>query len=317
MPDYSVYGGSLRSEIPFSFLRNATGAPSWFFRRVAGQLPPSAGEVLGEDRVDGSLCVRLYRRGAGFRLVYDDTGTFDVNAAGTHIDWFAAPGAVMEAVQLDVLGRVLPTAIHAAGALCLHGSAVQMNGGAVAFLAPKGHGKSTLAQALVAAGARLVTDDVVPIDLEDAPRMRPGVAHLRLLRDAALQFRVGDGHRAGPGGKVVIEPGNLFDASSETLPVAALYRLQPVRAEASEHAAVRTRLTGVAAAMALLPQVRLARLLGGTEAPVLFDRTSQLAERVPVFSLSIARAFERLPDVVAQVLDWHDGAPARRALVST
>lgn len=317
MPDYSVYGGSLRSEIPFSFLPIATSAPRWFFRRAPGAAPQSAGELLGEDRVDGSLRVRLYRHEAGFRLVYDDTGTFDVNASGTHIDWFAATGAVMEAVQLDVLGRVLPTAMYAAGALCLHGSAVQMNGGAVAFLAPKGHGKSTLAHALVAAGARLVTDDVAPIDLADAPRMRPGVPHLRLLRDAARHLRVGEDHRTGPGGKVVIEPGNLFDVSSETLPVAALYRLQPVRAEAAECAVFRTRLTGVAAAMALLPQVRLARLLGGTEAPVLLDRASRLAERVPVFTLSVARDFQRLPDVVAQVLDWHDGVPARRTLVST
>ena len=317
MPDYSVYGGSLRSEIPFSFLPITVGAPSWCFRRAPGAAPRSDGEELGEDRVDGSLRVRLSRHEAGFRLAYDDTGMFDVNAAGTHIDWFAAPGAVMEAVQLDVLGRVLPTAMYAAGALCLHGSAVQMNGGAVAFLAPKGHGKSTLAHALVAAGARLVTDDVVPIDLEDVPRMRPGVPHLRLLRDSAHQLRVGEGHRTGPGGKVVIEPGNLFDVSTETLPVAALYRLQPVRAEGTPQAAFRMRLTGVAAAMALLPQVRLARLLGGTEAPVLLDRASTLAERVPVFNLSIARDFQRLPDVVAQVLDWHHGAPARRALVST
>ncbi|MGH7634121.1 MAG: hypothetical protein ACRENC_10360, partial [Gemmatimonadaceae bacterium] len=294
-----------------------TGAPRWCFRRAPGAPARSAGEELGEDRVDGPLNVRLYRHDGGFRLVYDDSGTFDVNAAGTHIDWFEAPGAVMEAVQLDVLGRVLPTAMYAAGALCLHGSAVQLNTGAVAFLAPKGHGKSTLAHALVGAGARLVSDDVVPIDLDAAPRMRPGVAHVRLLRDAARHLRVGDGHRTGAGGKLVIEPGELFDAATEPLPVAALYRLQPMRAEGAEQAAFRTRLTGVAAAMAVLAQVRLARLLGGVEAPALLDRASCLAERVPVFTLNVARDFQRLPEVVAQVLDWHSGVPARREVVAT
>jgi len=317
MPDYSVYGGSLRSEIPFSFLPVATEAPRWYFWRAPGAVPLRAGEELGEDRVDGALHVRLYRNEEGFRLVYDDTGTFDVNAAGTHIDWFEAPGAVMEAVQLDVLGRVLPTAMYAAGALCLHGSAVQLESGAVAFLAPKGHGKSTLAHALVGAGARLLSDDVVPIDLDDAPRMRPGVAHVRLLRDSARHLRVGDGHPTGAGGKLVIGPGDLFDVANAPLPVAALYRLQPVHADSAGQAAARTRLTGVAAAMAVLAQVRLARLLGGIEAPALLDRASCLAERVPVFTLNVARDFQRLPDVVAQVLDWHGGAPARREFVAT
>ena len=46
----------------------------------------------------------------------------------------------------------------------LHASAVVLDGAAVAFTAPSGTGKSTLAAHLVAAGASFLTDDVLALD---------------------------------------------------------------------------------------------------------------------------------------------------------
>lgn len=309
MPDYSVYGGSLRSEIPFSSLPAGRGAPHWRLRRAIGAPAAAVLDPLGEDHVDDATRVRLFRHSSGFRLIYDDTGVFDVDAMGTQIDWYAARDAVAEAVQLDVLGRVLPMAMHSAGALCLHGSAVALGTGAVAFLAPKRHGKSTLAHALVRAGARVVTDDVVAIDLRPEPRMRPGVPQLRLMRDAARHLGASDGARVGAGGKVVMEPSRP-SLEHESLPLSALYLLCPVRPDAATRSVERTPLAGVAAAMALLPQARLAPLLGKSEAPVLLDRAVRLAAVVPVFTLRVARDLARLDDAVAELLAWHHGVPA-------
>jgi hypothetical protein len=268
-------------------------------------------QPLGEDQVDGAIRVRLFRHVSGFRLAYDDTGVFDIDTTGTRIDWYPVRDASLEAVQLDVLGRVIPTAMHAAGALCLHGSAVELGAGAVAFLAPKRHGKSTLAQALVRAGARLMTDDVVSLELEPAPRMRPGVPHVRLLRDAARHLGEADGGHIGAGGKIVVEPGDPEGTSEACLPVSALYLLHPVRSDAALASVTREPLSGVAAAMALLPQARLAPLLGKSEASVLLDRAVRLAVAVPVYTLRVARDFARLDEVVEQLLAWHGGAPAR------
>jgi hypothetical protein len=120
-------------------------------------------QMLGEDDVQQGVRVRLYRSADGFRLEYDDTGTFDISADGSQIFWCPGASVAMQAVEMDLIGRVLAAAMHAAGTLCLHGSAVAVNGGGIAFLAPKFHGKSTLAQAMVAAGARLATNNVVPI----------------------------------------------------------------------------------------------------------------------------------------------------------
>jgi hypothetical protein len=309
MPDYSVYGGSLRSEIPLATLPPGAGAPRWTLRRASGE--PLATELrqLGEDEVDAVTRVRLFRHSGGFRLEYDDTGVFDVDTTGTLIDWYAGQRAVPEAVQLDVLGRVLPTAMHASGALCLHGSAVEVADGAVAFLAPKRHGKSTLAHALARAGARVITDDVVAIDLEPEPRMRPGVPQLRLLRDSARHLGGSDDAPAGAGGKVIVHPDESKRTTRAELPLAALYLLQPIRAELAVESAERIPLAGVAAAMALLPQTRLAPLLGKSEAAVLLDRAVRLAAVVPTYTLRVARDFARLDEVVSRLLSWHGGAP--------
>jgi hypothetical protein len=309
MPDYSVYGGSLSSEIPFETLPPGSGAPRWKLRRASGEPLAADLQQLGEDQVDATTRVRLYRHSGGFRLEYDDTGVFDVDATGTLIDWYAGRRTVAEAVQLDVLGRVLPTAMHASGALCLHGSAVELGDGAVAFLAPKRHGKSTLAHALARAGARVVTDDVVAIDLEPEPRMRPGVPQLRLLRDSAKHLGGSDDALAGAGGKVVVQPDGSSRTARAELPLAALYLLQPMRVELAAESAERVPLAGVAAAMALLPQARLAPLLGKSEASVLLDRAVRVAAVVPTYTLRVARDFARLDEVVSRLLSWHGGAP--------
>jgi hypothetical protein len=61
--------------------------------------------------------------------------------------------------------------------------------------------------------------------------------------------------------------------------------------------------------MSLLPQARLATLLGKFEASVLLDRAARLAAVVPIYTLRVARDFDRLDDVVSRLLAWHGGAP--------
>lgn len=308
MPDYSVFGGVLRSEIPFPQLPATAGAPTWRLSRASS--PPAApGELLGEDRVDGALRVRLFRRPAGFRLEYDDTGAFDVDATGGEIRYYEGPAPVPEAVQLDVLGRVLPAAMHAAGVLSLHGSAVELAEGAVAFLAPKGAGKSTLAQALVRAGARLITDDVVPLEFAvGGVRMRPGLPEVRLRRDSARHLEADETLPLRAGGKVALRPSAARRSDRKSLPVAALYLLRSAPAAGARQADRGSPLSAVAAAMALLGEARLALLLGGSEAPVLLERAVRVARSVPVYALHVPRDFACLTAAARQVLGWHGGA---------
>ena len=313
MPDYSIFGGCLRSEIVFPELRESSDvAPSWTFSARSSASPIDAAESLGELEVTPACRVRMVRHARGYRLEYDDTGIYDVSPDGRTIVWTSGPNPAQTAVRADVTGRVLATALHAAGLICLHGSAVALDGGTIAFLAPKFHGKSTLALALARAGGRLVTDDVLPVELGAQPTAVPGVHQVKLWDDTAALFGVSrDGLESG-------EKHLVHDFSETTLmtdrsPLAACYLLAPVSGDDTPAAAaVRTKLGDMASALALVRQATLGALLGGSEAGVVFDRAVSLAKAVPVYRLDVARGLERVPEIVSQLLAWH-GAPTPMA----
>ena len=299
---FSIYDACLQSDVPFPCLAAGDGRPTWRLRRAAGAAPDLDVLPLGEDRVDPGVSVRLFRHAWGLRLAYDDSGVFDVHDGGARIEWYPGANARLEAVQLDVLGRVLPAALHEMGSLCLHGSAVDVDGAAIAFLAPKHYGKSTLAQAMANAGSRVLSDDVVAVDVAPSPLVRPGLSSVRLWRDAAA--RVADVAVALPDafGKFAIA--SAADAAPRRVPLDAVYVLTPVGA-AADQAAARTILDPLTATMALLPHNRLAPLLGGAEGAVMLDRVAQLVRHTAVFTLSVARDFDRLEEAAHTISSWH------------
>ncbi|MBA4157083.1 MAG: hypothetical protein H0X65_06360 [Gemmatimonadetes bacterium] len=310
MPDYAIFGGCFRSDLSFPELPpHPGGVADWALRIVASPPLHGSGTLIGEDHIPGSMHVRLFRMPEGFRLAYDDTGTFDIPDGGAEILWCPGAEANEDAARLDVIGYGFATAFHAAGTLCLHGSAVGLQSGGVAFVAPKLHGKSTLAHALVEAGARLATDDALPVSIGNPPMMRPGIHQIRLRSDSAA--RLIDGPlpaRAGYGGKHVLTDINAEHLVHEELPLSAIYILAPVRADGSAPAAERHLLSPVEATVHLVRQNKGGLLLGKSESPVILQRAAALARGVPVYRLRIVRDFERLPDVVEQLLQWHGAA---------
>lgn len=73
------------------------------------------------------------------------------------------------------------TVNHNPEALCLHAAAVEMNGRLLVFPDKYRAGKSFLSVCLAAAGHKLVSDDVLPVDLRDYHGVAPGIApRLRL-----------------------------------------------------------------------------------------------------------------------------------------
>jgi hypothetical protein len=259
---------------------------------------------LGEDVVFDACMVRSFKRpDGGLSLLFDDTGRFDVSLDGNSIVWMRPDGAVDEAARADSVSRVLALAMHMQGVLTLHASAVSIDGQGVAFFAPKYHGKSTLAAALLRSGARLVTDDTLPIRIETA-EMLPGVHHLRLWGDAAGRTAHGE-EGADPGRKLLIS--TLGDAELQQQPVhiAALYVLVPQLPQPRQPAVRRERLTGIAATMALVQHAKLASLLRGQEAGTVFTQAAALAGRVPVYALIVQRDLERLMEAAAVIRGWH------------
>ena len=312
MPGYQVFGGVLRSDVEFPELERVDDENAdWTLTTSTDTAPDSSdGSLLGEDRVDLDVMVRSYRRGDAYRLVYDDTGVFDVSADGRAILWHRPSSADLEAVRLDVLGRVLALALHASRWLSLHGSAVALGAGAVAFLAPKGNGKSTLAFALMKAGAPLMTDDTVVIDPGPPPIVRPGVQSVRLFRDSADRLSAPD---PVPGtSDIKATFGQLASEAHQTMraPLAALYLLESVPAGAIAGPVERQQILGPPAVFGLLAQTKIGTLLGGAEAARVFEAVAVVADRTSVYRLRVSRDYDKLGAVVEQIMAWHAASHA-------
>ncbi|HEV8177792.1 MAG TPA: hypothetical protein VGP44_08910 [Gemmatimonadales bacterium] len=309
MTGHRVFGGCLESDLDFPELAHAGGmVPTWTLRITDEICDTGPCRFIGEDEVDRDIRVRLYRTGQGYRLQFDDTGDFSVSATGSELEWRPGPNASLEAVRIDVLGRVLPLAMHASGTCCLHGSAVTLGGSGLAFIGLKHQGKSTLALALANAGATLVTDDTLPVSPGSPALMRPGVHSLRLWTDSATRLAGSTTHSGSdkllvnpPADRVLLAPTRLD----------AIYLLSPV--PQSRPAAVhRQKLSSVDSALTLVRHSKLGPLFGGSESSALLGWAAAVARSVPVYRLEVARDFERLAEVVDRLGEWH-GAPPRAA----
>lgn len=308
MFEYRVFGGCVRSDIEFPGLPKACeGGPTWTLRCTSTGPVPSESQLLGEDEVDVGVSVRLYRdaRG-GFRLAFDDTGTFDVSPDGSLIHWYPGPAASIQAARLDFLGRVLPLAHHQQGVLSLHASAVALSDrGVLAFLAPKYHGKSTLALALVSAGAKLVTDDTLAIELGPPAQVLPGVHQLRLREDSARQIGAPSGSVGrAPDGKFLVSDLEADQCVQSKAPLQAIYLLSPSLPD-PDGIVRRRKLPSTQAVLSLVRNAKLGPLLRKAEAVSLLNSATTLAESIPVYTLRLDRGFQRLGAVVTQLQKWH------------
>lgn len=309
MYQYSVFGGCLVSELELPDLRPASsgGKPRWVLRVSNSGSPAEATEPRGEMEIAPGLVIRLANTAAGFRFDYAPVGTYELSRDGGEITWYPAPAPQPEIARLLLLGQVFALALHGDGLLCLHGSGVAIRGRGIAFLAPKLHGKSTLALALTAAGARLIADDLVAIEPGLRPRVRPGVQSIRLLTDAVQ--RVGTlcvGTRILEGGKGTITDFPRSMVAHKIVPFAAAYLMQPVKVPPGEPAVRRQRLPLRDAAIALAYGTKLPDpLVGCRTAGIDLQRAAAVARQVPVFRLEFAGDFSRLPEVAVQILAWH------------
>lgn len=310
MRDYQVFGGALRSDIEFPELRTIeSDAPSWTLRTIAAAPDIASAQLLGQAEILPGFHVKLLSHERGFRFVFDDTGTFDITDSGREISWAAGPHFEDSWVRADVTGRVMALALHASGHLCLHGSAVAARSGAIAFLAPKFHGKSTLALALARAGAKLLTDDLVPVDPRTPIQAVPGVHQVKLWQDSASHFGV-ERETPRPGSKHLLHDFDDSMLSNDRTPLAAIYLLAPIIvAEGTAAPTVtRARMHSVASALALVRHSMMGSMLSGIEAQRVIDRATTVAEAVPVYQLAVTAGMERIGETVDQLLAWHGGA---------
>ena len=308
---HPLFGGVLQSEISLPSLPTLDSDRADWSVRISEEAPASAAEFLGEERVNEAIRVRTARLPGGFRLDFDDTGTFDITASGTLITWHPNPSARQDLARADLLGGVFAVALHLQGVLCLHGSGVAIGDDAIGFLAAKGSGKSTLALALSVAGAQLITDDMLAVHPGPPAEVWPASPEVHLLEDSAGELRRrNSGDRNSVRGKYRVANLPSSGVTSKRCRLAALYELSPRDSLESEHAARRVRLPDGTAVMRLLRHPKIGESLGRVERMATFDRAARVARQVPIYRLEIAHDFSRLPEAVRQIMSWHGAEPS-------
>jgi hypothetical protein len=309
MYQYALFGHHLRSELLFPELVPVVGGgPHWTFK-FANHSDPSQEVVLHEEELSATCRMRVSRVGARYRYAHSCTGSFEVSPDGRDVTFSAAADCSHDAVRLDLLARVLPLALMRGGLVCLHGSAVAWRDRAIALLGPKGSGKSTLALAATRAGAQHLSDDVLPIELDPVPLALPGDHTMRLNEDSThhLSLSASDACRRTLDGKQLFTRPRAEALGVRPTRLAAIYLVSPMHApvQSPTPAVQRRRLADVRAVPALLPHNKIGALLRGEAAGAMLGGMAQLAMRVPIYELSVARDWSRLDEAVAQLRSWH------------
>jgi hypothetical protein len=136
------------------------------------------------------MCIDSHPK-AGFRIVREGYGTYLLPVGGRTV-LVAPPRGPAWRWQRYLVGQALPLAALLQGLEALHASAVELGGGAVAFIGNSRGGKTSVALNLALRGAPFLADDVLAID------SAPSGAAVRAYPGAGLtSVRFAEAERVG------------------------------------------------------------------------------------------------------------------------
>jgi hypothetical protein len=294
-----VYGLTVESAFPLGTLPPADGASPVDVRILRAPADAFAGRSASasaggwyrhEPLADGGLYLAIPQVLQAF-----------IGADGRAVQCAPAPDGDPRAFEANVLNFVLTAALTLQGEEPLHATVVRLGDRAIGFLGDSGSGKSTLAAFLLAAGAELVTDDMLRVGYAagTATAYR-GPPRLKLFDEDARRLLPAASRAAAfnpMSGKLLVEAAPAHD---DRFPLAALFWLDEA-APGEVLVAVR-KVQGVEAIRILLaatlhrdhrPPQRTERQLRAIE---------RLARDVPLFALGYARRHDLLPAVADAVL---------------
>lgn len=125
------------------------------------------GEVIAERVIDGVPTYTFARCEGGVLASFYSLADFELDLAHRRVVSHPRPGADPAIIPILLTGTILAYLLSMDGSLVLHASAVEVDGVALAFVGYSGQGKTTMATLFCAAGYPLVTDDVLPVAVDD------------------------------------------------------------------------------------------------------------------------------------------------------
>lgn len=176
---YRAFGLIIASEVALNELPpDTSGAEAMITieRTSLGRPLPALGEGPEFDYQDPEGTFMAWPGVAAFRLIGADRILVE-----------PYPDVPESYLAFPILGPIMAWMLGKRGLLVLHASALAVHGRSVVLMGDKMAGKSTTAAAFIRAGHRLVTDDLLAIDMADpaGPRLLPAFAQIKLTEESA------------------------------------------------------------------------------------------------------------------------------------
>jgi hypothetical protein len=173
---YYAYGLGIHSALPL---------PELVSSQIEADIVVHFGQAERSRVESGEAARPVWGTAREVHLAWRDVGAFVVQD-GREIVIEPLPGVEERVLRLCILGSCLGVVLLQRGLTVFHASVVGLSSGAVAFLAPKGQGKSTMAAALHVRGHNLIADDIMVVDCERGElTARPGFPQLKLWPESA------------------------------------------------------------------------------------------------------------------------------------
>jgi hypothetical protein len=301
---YDFCGLPVASELALPQLRRSSALPEVSVSLGRDAAPVDHARWFHQWRERGGrLWLSIGRVDAGYLLRFVGVADFFVSADASSIVVRPEPDLPLETLHHLLIDQVLPLAASRRGRLSLHASAVFLPGiGTVGFAGETGRGKSTLAAAFAARGARIVADDCLAIDL-DAPGVTviPSYPGLRLFPGPAARAMLRE-RRGSPVAHYSTK--QRIDRGAATFHRArsrlrALFLLSP-RAGDGPAASVR-RCRASAGLIGLVRYAYVLDIENRGDLAGLFSGLSRLATTVPVMHLRLRHGHGRLAAAAALI----------------
>jgi hypothetical protein len=175
---YKAFGLQIFSEFPLPELP-LTDEPG-----LIGSVAVIRGELEERWQAIPKITPSLGMLGSEVMFEAKDTAIFSIQD-GIRITVSPAAGADMDCVRLYILGSCMGVLLMQKKILPLHGSALVLDNKAYALVGRSGAGKSTLASYLMDQGHLLVSDDVIPVMVQEGqPLAVPGYPQQKLWQQS-------------------------------------------------------------------------------------------------------------------------------------
>jgi hypothetical protein len=311
---YRAYGVGVSSDVPLAL-------PDYADATLASVECRGVHEQTFVEARKNAICQDAFHKFAFLAdgstyLGWDTVGEFTVSADGRSINCRRASRATWESFQVYMLGQALSFALVKQGIEPLHATTIAVGGQAIAFLGDSGHGKSSLAACFLAAGHRLLTDDLLVVE-ESGEHLvaHPGPPRIKLFPAVATRFLQAPGAPTMNGGtEKLVVPLAGQQRWADPLRLTAIYAVTAPSDACRRRDISIEPLSRREAFLRLLRATFNRRIVNRARLAQQFAAMTTIANRITVRRLSYPRLIDRLPEVRDSILAEIDGVAPSPAL---